>query len=370
LRYFSALCCVTSIAFAAQSYTITPVGQLQFRFEDKSKDYTPLGALYLQDDGISYSDYIVGGTFGFKSSFDNYDLNSLLYGVGRLKDKDTNSLKNEKTFYANNGDKFLYIGELNIKRDFNTQSITIGRQSYKSNLVNDNYRITKNSYEGLRYDYENQNFTLQSLYFNKIASSTLSNSVPFNHKYGFLGYGFGYDTSGFTTISKHIINKDLSTDGAVHLLARYGKEDKYISFENLLVDDLFNTSSVVFAYNINSIYLKAGAIYQTSIGDNHIEKYIESSQQGKSLKAKHYQSKIQYKKNKLKLTYTITYTPYDDDSIYQGTLFSPFSNHASWLRGLNTSHAIIADTVSQKFSITDLVYIDKLPVLLSTAYVK
>lgn len=369
IKTFISLLSLSVVLFASNSFSIEPVGKTQLRFEDKSKKYNSLGKLVNKEEKLQLNDYIFGGSFGLKSIFNNYELNALLYGVARLKPKDENPLKNEKSFYNNDSHSFLFLGELNLKKSFDNHTITIGRQKYKTHLVYDNYRITNNSYEGLRYDYVYNDFTFQTLYFNKIASSTLANNIPYNHKYGFIGYGLGYNTGQFVDVSQHIMNKDLSTNGVLHFLAKYGDKDNYISFENLFADNFFNTSSLNFAYRLDNFYLKTGALYQTSIGKNHIENHIENSQQGKKLKSSHYQVQLKYQKKKLRLEYKLTYTPYHESSIYNGTLYSPFSNNTSYLRGLHTAHAIIADTKSQKFSVTDLIKLHKVPVVLSVAYV-
>ena len=370
IKYFIILSSFISSLFGLGDYTLSPAGDIQFRFENKSKELSPYGESLLKKSSISYSDYILGGLIGFKAKKEDYELNTLAYTVVRLKDKENDSLENEKTFYGDNLNGFLYLGEFNIKKNFEKSFVKIGRQSYKSTLVSKNYRITQNSYEGVSGGYKNQGFDIKGIYFNKIAASTLSNSVPFNHSYGFLGYGLGYDTEGFTDISKHIINKDLSTNGAAHISIKYGQKDKYISFENLFADNFFYTSSLNGAYNINNIYIKAGAVYQTSAGENYIEKYIESTQSGKKLEAEHYEMKIDYKKEKFRITYNLEYTPSKNSSIYKGTLYSPFSNGVSWIVGMNTNHALIADTVSQGITLNDLFYVKNIPLSVVTSYIK
>jgi hypothetical protein len=370
LKYNLCLGIITTSLFANEDIVIKPIGNIQFRYDDRAKDYSELGQYFLKTDKIHYNDYIIGGTLGIQSLWANYTLTTIPYAVARLKEKNHNILNNEKSYYDDDLNSFIYLGELNIKRNFLDQEITIGKQTYNTPLVNANYRITKNSYQGIQYKYKKSQLTFQSLYFNKIASSTLSNTIPLNHKYGFLGYGLGYNTSKFVNISKHIINKDLSTNGAIEFFLKYGDKNKYVTFENLYVDNFFNTSNLILAYNIKDIYIKMGAIHQFSIGKNYVEKYIESAEQNKKLKAKHYQAEIKYQKEKFKISYMITSTPSDKNSIYNGTLFSPFSNRMSFLRGLNTSHAIIADTVSQKFSVAKGIILYNVPIELSTAYVK
>lgn len=203
-------------------------------------------------------------------------------------------------------DGFLYLGELSIQKKFGNHSLTIGRQTYNTPLVNNNFRITQNAYEGINYTYSNSAFDFKSLYFYKISSSTMANNVPYNHKYGFLGYGLGYNIGGFTTLSKHIINKDVSTNGAIHFLAKYGEKEQYISLENLYVDNFFNTSNLTLSYNVENFYLKAGMIYQFSVGKKQIEKHIQNAQLNKKLEAKHYQLQLKYQNEKFQIAYSIS----------------------------------------------------------------
>lgn len=254
---------------------------------------------------------------------------------------------------------------------FDKHSIKIGRQSYNTQLVNLNYKITQNSYEGISYEYHDQNFDFQSLYFHKVASSTTANSVPFNHKYGFLGYGLGYDTSEFENTSTHLINKNLSTNGAIHFLTKYGENDTYISFENLYIDNFFNTANLTLAYNVSDFYFKIGMLSQKSVGKDHMENHIELRERYKNLEAKHYQMQIKYQKDNFSLAYSVSHTPYNKKSIYNGTLYSPFSNKTSWLTGMNTNHATIADTTSQNIlALYKGLKLYKLPLVLAAGYIK
>ena len=74
MQYFFLILFLTSTVLATQPYSITPIGNLQLRFEDVSKKQTPLGKIFLKENSIDYHDYIVGGIFGIKSSLDNYEL--------------------------------------------------------------------------------------------------------------------------------------------------------------------------------------------------------------------------------------------------------------------------------------------------------
>ena len=356
--------------FAKQNYTIEPKGDIQLRYEIRDKEYSPLGAKTYSEDKINYHDYVIGGLLGVQIFNDNYKFNVKGYGTLRLQKKDNDNRKNESYYYNNKQNEFFYLGELNVKKSFNNHSITLGRQSYNTPLVNSNVRITQNSYEGVNYTLKKDQLILKSLYFNKIASSTLANNVPFNHKFGFLGYGLGYNTSGFNDLSKHIINKDLSTNGALDLSIFYGEKEKFVFFENLYIDNFFNNTNLAFAYHKNNFYFKVGAIYQNSVGDKHVENNIESSQKNKKLQAQHYHARMQYRNNDFRVTYTVAHTPYNKSNIYNGTFFSPFSNKLSWVRGVNTAHSLLADTTSQKISVSKKLDIYKVPTKIIVAYVK
>jgi hypothetical protein len=370
MRYISIFLISTVMLFASGDLVVKPTGKIQFRFDDRSKEYSPLGTIVNGTQKVEYSDYTIGGSFGFDATLEEYLVAAKLYGVARLHDKSDDPLKNENAYYDNDTDGFGYLGELNIQRSIDNHTFTIGRVAYDTPLVNKNFRVTNNAYEGISYGYKDDSLDFQSLYFHKVASSTLANTVPFNHRYGFLGYGLGYNTGGFTDLSGHILNKDLSTNGAIHFELNYKMENNFITLENLLVDNFFNTTNLTLGYNYSNLHLKAGMIYQKSVGDDLVEKHIFTSEQNKKLSSRHYHGEIKYQKEKFAISYAVGYTPKDDNSIYQGTLFSPFSNKPSWIRGLNTSHATIADTYSQKISIEKGTKLYKVPVALSSGYVK
>lgn len=366
MRHLGLFLLFISTLFGSDEIRFEPRGDIQFRFDDRDKEYTTLGNLVYNKEDISYFDYTIGGHIGADAIYDSYLLGSRIYGVARLHDKDEDILKNEKSYYNNDLDNFTYLGELYLKKEFSNQSITVGRQTYKSSIVGKNFRLTNNSYEGISYRYENDSINFQSLYFNKIASSTLANTIPFNHKYGFLGYGYGYDTSGFAHISTHIINKDLQTDGAIDFEFIYKDEMFDGKIENLYVDNFFNTTLLTLGYRYDMVTFSGGYIYQTSVGKDYLETYI----QNKQLKSEHYQGKIEYKKDRFKVSYFASYTPKKEDSIYYGTLFSPFSTTASWLTGLNSAHAILADTFSQKILLSNGTKLYKVPLGYAMGYVK
>jgi len=327
----------------AQEVNFTPHGDLSLFTANYDKTYNELGELVKQTDRVRYYDSAVGGDVGIASSYLDTSLYVGLYFSQRLKKRNSDTLKNEATLYDEDLNSLHYIGEAYIQQKYNNHKFSIGRQTKQSQLLDANHRITKNSFEGLRYKYQEDKLDIDIFYFDKVASSTISNSVPFNHRYGFLGYGMGYNVGKFTDISKHILNEDLSTNGAIHADIKYKAEYYDIELENLYVDNFFNTTSLNTTLKTENVFFKLGTIYQTSVGKDYVEKKFS-----KELKSNLYQGELKYQKNDFVALYRASITPANTDAVYNGTLFSPFSNKAAWIKGFNTAHAFIADTVAQQ----------------------
>jgi hypothetical protein len=342
LKQLFLLFCSVFVLYA-QELDFDYKGELSLFTASFDKNYNELGKLVKQTDKVKYYDGTVGGDIGILSSYLDTSFYVGLYFSQRLKNKNSDILKNDATLYDEDLNSLHYIGEAYIQQKYNNHIFSIGRQTKKSQLLDENHRITKNSFEGLRYRYQEDKLDVDIFYFNKVASSTVANSVPFNHLYGFLGYGMGYDIGNFTDISKHILNEDLSTNGAIHTDIKY-QEDYYdIELENLYVDNFFNTISLNTTLKMENLFLKLGTIYQTSVGKDYVEKKFS-----KELKSNLYQGELKYQINDFVALYRASITPANTDAIYNGTLFSPFSNKAAWIKGVNTAHAFIADTTSQQ----------------------
>ncbi|MDY0321502.1 MAG: hypothetical protein RBR23_07215 [Arcobacteraceae bacterium] len=340
-QLFLLLCSI--FVLYAQDVDFIYHGDMSFFNASFAKDYNTLGKIVKQTDKVKYYDSAFGGDIGVSGSYIDTSLYVGVYFSQRLKRRNSNILKNEATLYDEDLNNLHYIGEAYIQQKYNNHIFSIGRQTKNSQLLDGNHRITKNSFEGLRYRYQEDKLDVDIFYFDKVASSTIANSVPFNHKYGFLGYGMGYNVGNFTDISKHILNEDLSTNGAIHADIKY-KEDYYdIELENLYVDNFFNTTSLNATLKTQNVFLKLGTIYQTSVGKDYVERKFS-----KELKSNLYQGELKYQKNDFVALYRASVTPANTDAIYNGTLFSPFSNKAAWIKGFNTSHAFIADTTSQQ----------------------
>ncbi|MEJ5169049.1 MAG: hypothetical protein WHU93_07765, partial [Arcobacteraceae bacterium] len=171
----------------AQEVDFAYQGELSLFNASFDKDYNTLGEIVKQTDRVKYYDSAVGGDVGVLSSYLDTSLYVGLYFSQRLKKKNSNTLKNEATLYDEDLKNLHYIGEAYLQQKYYNHIFSIGRQTKKSQLLDENHRITKNSFEGLRYKYQEDKWDIDIFYFNKVASSTIANSVPFNHKYGFLG---------------------------------------------------------------------------------------------------------------------------------------------------------------------------------------
>jgi len=342
LKHLFLLFCSIFMAYA-QEVNFTPHGDLSLFTANYDKTYNALGESVKKRDGVKYYDSTVGGDVGVASSYLDTSLYVGLYFSQRLKQRNSDTLKNEATLYDEDLNSVHYIGEAYIQQKYNNHKFSVGRQTKQSQLVDENHRITKNSFEGLRYKYQEDKLDVDIFYFDKVASSTIANSVPFNHRYGFLGYGMGYNVGKFTDISKHILNEDLSTNGAIHADIKYKADTYDIELENLYVDNFFNTISLNTTLKTQNVFLKLGTIYQTSVGKDYVEKKFS-----KELKSNLYQGELKYKKDDFVALYRASITHANTDAVYNGTLFSPFSNKAAWIKGINTAHAFIADTVAQQ----------------------
>ena len=342
MKHLFLLFCSIFMAYA-QEVNFTPHGDLSLFTANYDKTYNALGESVKKRDGVKYYDSTVGGDVGVASSYLDTSLYVGLYFSQRLKQRNSDTLKNEATLYDEDLNSVHYIGEAYIQQKYNNHKFSVGRQTKQSQLVDENHRITKNSFEGLRYKYQEDKLDVDIFYFDKVASSTIANSVPFNHRYGFLGYGMGYNVGKFTDISKHILNEDLSTNGAIHADIKYKADTYDIELENLYVDNFFNTISLNTTLKTQNVFLKLGTIYQTSVGKDYVEKKFS-----KELKSNLYQGELKYKKDDFVALYRASITHANTDAVYNGTLFSPFSNKAAWIKGINTAHAFIADTVAQQ----------------------
>lgn len=251
---------IFSIIIFASEFEIKPIGDMKLSYEQQKKDYSTMGSLVNKVNDVDYYDLNLGGNLGLHTFNDSYDIGFLYYFSEQLKDKNTNKLKNESSWYDEKQNDLFYLGEIYIQKTFDNQSVKIGRQTIKSSLVDENNRITSNSFSGIRY--KNKDFyDFDLFWFNKISSSTLANVVPYNNIYGFLGYGMGYNIGEFIDISKHMINEDRSTLGAIYTELSILMEKNNIHIENLYVDNFFNTLNIDGTINIDKLFFKLGGVY-------------------------------------------------------------------------------------------------------------
>jgi hypothetical protein len=336
---------------------IKPTIDMRMVGEYKKKSYSTLGSTIYGVNNLSYHDYVIGGSVGLDIKSNSYKGHISLYNSLRLADKDTNSMLNEKIWYNEELKNISYIGELYLEKNYKNHNFRVGRQTIDYNLVNENKRITNNSYEGFRYQNNQKDLKVTLFYFDKVASSTLANTVPKNHYYGYLGYGRGYDVGGFTKLSKHITNKDLDTKGALYTNIRYKKSSYDFELENLYVDNFFNTANLLLGYKIGEFSIKASTIYQSPTGDDHLQRLYK-----KQVQSTLNQLQLMYHKDMLKIIARVSKTPANNDAIYSGSLISPFSNRPAFIKGVGTSHAFIGGTVSRQILALNTHYIHSLPI--------
>lgn len=339
----------SSNIFANEKFEIKPKVDLTLRYNQKDIKYTTLGENINNQKDMKFSNSALGGDLGFDIKSNGFDFIIQGSGVRRISNISDNVLKTDRTYFDNDRNDFFYLSNIYIKKSFENSNIKIGRQKYNNELVNKNKKLISNQYEGIYLDYQKDNFKINLLYFNKIASSTISNVVPFNHNYGVLGYGKGYKVGEFVSLSEHISNKDYDTKGAVIIDSTYGDLDKSINVQNLYVDNFFNTLNLIgkikFTYDQLNIITKAGYIKQFNVGEN----YFAKDYADKKIDAQIYQAlfRLQYKNYFGSITYS--HTPYDKNSVLNGTIISPFSNKIAWIKGPQTAHAFISDTDSRQF---------------------
>jgi len=349
----------------ASQFEVAPIGDLQLRYNTKSLEYTSLGEAVLGTNKVDFNDYVFGGEIGVNTKYENYNLNIGYHTIQRVHNKDENHLKNEKTWYDENLNEVNYLGTFNLTYTNQNTLFTFGRQEYSGKLVDGNQRITQNSFEGMRVEYKQDDTKIDGFYFNKIASSTIANTVPKNHRYGFLGYGLGYSVGEYANISEHILNKDKSTNGAFNLIFQKGQDSQNIMIENLFVDNFFNTTNLIGTYTFAPFQGKVGVIYQTSVGKDYVEQKYNQN-----LESRLVQGEIKYTDGKFFVVYRASQTASNRDNVYDGTLFSPFSNKPAWVIGLQTAHGFLADTLAQELLVVNTFYIDKLPITLAGAYLQ
>lgn len=205
------------------------------------------------------------------------------------------------------------------------------------------------------------------MYFKKVAASSISNVVPFNHDYGVLGYGKGYNIGKFVSVSKYISNKEYNTNGALITNLTYGNERNNINIQNLYADDFFNTTNLnlTLSKEFNDLVLssKLGFIKQVDVGEN----YLAKDYGNKKIDGKMYQGSLNFEYKNFFGSYTHVKTPYNTNAVLNGTLISPFSNKLSWIYGPQTSHSFIADTVSNQFILGTGLMVFDIPSLLMIA---
>lgn len=365
LNFFFIVLFLTSSIDANNKLDIKPIIDLTIEHRYIDKDYTPLGQSIYKTKSSSDGDYFIGGKAGAIASFENYDLGLAIQALAKSKDNDEAVKDYEDQFLNNNFVGYSYLSDAYIGTNFENIAIKLGRQQYNNSLVNNNERITTNSYSGVLVEYKKDDFKIDGFYFNKVAASVLSSEVSKNHTYGILGYGMGYNIGEFTDISEYIIGDNKPTKGALNLNIKYGDDKTYIKVENLYVDNFFNTFNII--GRLNHKYkdvensLKFGFITQNEVGDNHFNDNINSQL---------YQAQYKFSKDRFYFKYRISQTASNKDAKYNGTLISPFSNRPAWIVGALTAHAFIADTLSQQLLFVNTFYFGSFPLTAVAAHIR
>lgn len=352
---------------ADDKFSIYPKMDLFVNYESQNLDYSSLGQLVNGVQKNSFSNSIIGGDIGFGINYNNFDLVIKGSGISSLNNLSNNNLKIDSTYFDNNNKEFFYLSNLYLQKNVNNFNFRLGRQEYSNQLVNRNKKIISNQYEGIYFDYAKDNFKIDSMYFKKVAASTISNVVPFNHDYGVLGYGKGFNIAEFVSVSKYISNKEYNTDGALITNLTYGNERNNINLQNLYVDDFFNTTNLnlTLSKEFNDLVLSSslGFIKQVDVGEN----YLAKDYGNKKIDGKMYQGSLNLEYKHFFASYTRAKTPYNTNAVLNGTIISPFSNELGWICGPQTSHSFIADTVSNQFLIGTGLMIFDTPSLLMAA---
>lgn len=258
---------------ASEDFIISPKIDSSIIFDKNEKDYSIIGKIVKQKDGLKHSSSFVGGDFGISSKKD--DLEFVLQGSGitSLQNRSKDDEKINAPYFDNDKKDFFYLSNIYLSKQFESVNLKVGRQKYDNDLVNSNKRVTSNQYEGVYLDYKTNLLKINSFYFNKVASSSLANIVPFNHNYGVLGYGKCYQIGEFVSVSEHISNKDFDTNGAIVSDITFGDLKNNINIQNLYVEDFFNTFDISgklnFIYDDLSFDTKLGLIKQFDVGENY-----------------------------------------------------------------------------------------------------
>lgn len=349
---------------ASEDLIIEPKYDLMLRYNNRNIDFSNLGKNILKRDNVRFSTKALGGDIGLNLKSNNFNLIAQGSGVFSLTNLPNDSLKIDRTYFDNERKDFFYLSNLYLQTQYENTNFKIGRQQYNNQLVNRNKKLISNQYQGLYFDYNKEKLSINSLYFNKVSSSTVSNVVPFNHNYGVIGYGKGYKVGEFVSISKHISNKDYNTNGALVSDIKYGDKLNFINLQNLYIDNFFNTTNLIVkkTQKYNNFYygLQLGFIKQFDVGEN----YFANDYGNKKIDNEMYQGKVNFNYKNVFASYTYAYTPYDKDSVLTGTMVSPFSNKIGWIVAPQTAHSFISDTKSNQFLVGTKFNISKIPTVL------
>lgn len=334
---------------ASDDLKISPKIDSSIYFDKNIKDYTTLGKIVKKQESLNNSNSAIGGEFGFNILRNDLELVLQGSGITSLQNRSKDDEKINSVYFDNDKKDFFYLSNIYLSKQYESVNLKVGRQKYDNELVNSNKRAISNQYEGIYLDYKKNLLKINSFYFNKVASSSLSNVIPFDHDYGALGYGKGYKIGEFVTVSEHISNKDYDTNGAIVSDFTFGDLKNNINIQNLYVEDFFNTfdisGKINFVYEDLSFDTKIGFIKQFDVGEN----YYSYDYNDKKIDANMYQTSLRIKYQNIFTTFNYASSSSDENSLLNGTFVSPFSNKIGWIKGPQTAHSFIADTISKEF---------------------
>ena len=152
---------------ANEDFIISPKIDLSLVFDKNEKDYSIIGKIVKQKDGLKHSSSVIGGDFGISSKKD--DLEFVLQGSGitSLQNRSKDDEKINAPYFDNDKKDFFYLSNIYLSKQFESVNLKVGRQKYDNDLVNSNKRVTSNQYEGVYLDYKTNLLKINSFYFNK-----------------------------------------------------------------------------------------------------------------------------------------------------------------------------------------------------------
>ena len=98
---------------ANEDFIISPKIDLSLVFDKNEKDYSIIGKIVKQKDGLKHSSSVIGGDFGISSKKD--DLEFVLQGSGitSLQNRSKDDEKINAPYFDNDKKDFFYLSNIN-----------------------------------------------------------------------------------------------------------------------------------------------------------------------------------------------------------------------------------------------------------------